>query len=132
MLTNSLTPLRRTELASRIDEYRAASRRPIEWAWALSGIAGLAVGVLVMDLADRQGWPHILQPILFFSAWAPMINAVFVARRRLKRRQAAYQVDCPSCSKPLLNRDGSGRLRLAAEHVTLTGHCPFCDAVIAD
>lgn len=129
-MADSLTPLRRTELASRIDAYRRGG--PVDWAWALSGIAGLAVGVLLIELTERRGWPRVLEPIFFFSGWVAMLNAWRVVRRRSKRLRAKYQVHCPHCSEPLLNRDGSGRLGLAAEHVTLTGHCPFCEARIAD
>jgi len=131
-MTDSHTPLRRTELARHIDAYRAAGHATIEWAWALSGLAGLAVGVLLIELTERRGWPPVLQPIFFFSGWAAMFNAWLVVRRRTKRRRPAWEVHRPRCSEPLLNRDGSGRLGLAAEHVTLTGHCPFCEATIAD
>ena len=133
MLTrNTRAPLHRSDLAIAIDAYRAASHHPLEWAWAISGVAGLAAGAALITVTISRGWPRVLEPIFFFGGWAVMLNSLRVVLRRSKRLRAEHQIACPACGGPLIDRYPGGRQRLAAEYAIATGRCSRCDAEIVE
>lgn len=108
-----------------VTAYKESARAPREWAVVIVGIGGLALAVAMIIIAEQRGWPSALLPIFFASGWATLLGSWVVARRRERKLRAKYQLLCPSCAAPLVDRS-----LVAAQVAIATGNCPRCGANI--
>lgn len=117
---------RREDLAALVAAYRRTTRGPRQWGWLAGGLGGLALGPLLITLAERLGWPEAVAPWFFALGWSIMLGCSAFLWRAERQARARYQFLCPACDAPLI--DGSlGRPGVArAELAIASGHCPAC------
>jgi len=122
--------LRREDLAALRAAYLRDSRAPQQWALVFVGFGGLALGPILITVAEYAGWPERLAPYFFFSGWAVLLSCLAILRRRNRRIRDRYQFRCPECDAAILN-SGADRADLArVELVIATARCPECGAGI--
>lgn len=123
--------LSRSQLASEIDEFRAALHRPREWVWVASAITGLMVASTAANYRIRHGTTSGVQLGLFLGGIAVFMVAYHIKRHHTKRIRAAFHLACPACGTRLFDAAHHGRGQmLAAEYTILTGTCGSCGASI--
>ena len=122
--------LRRDDLAAVVAGYRQDSRRPRARAGLVVGLSALPLAVALIALGGYLGWPDVLAPIFFVAGWTVLIASVGVLSRQERRLRAHYQICCPACGKPLLDRTLSRGGVPRAELAIATGNCPHCGAHI--
>jgi predicted RNA-binding Zn-ribbon protein involved in translation (DUF1610 family) len=123
--------LSRPQLASDIDEFRAALHRPREWVWVASAITGLVVASTAANYCIRHGTTGGVQLGLFLGGIAVFVFAYRIKRHHARRIRAAFHIACPACGTELLDtvQHSRGQM-LAAEYTMLTGTCGNCGASI--
>jgi hypothetical protein len=127
-IPSSLTTLRRDDLAACLSACRAACRAPAEWRIMGLGVAGFAVGPLLMQLRNYAGLPPALDPVALVIGWTIVLGMFAISLRRMRRIIARHQIACPACAHPMLDSAVLRRVDSAADKAVATGRCPHCGA----
>lgn len=118
--------LRREDVAGLAAAYQRELQGRKTWAWVAAGWGGMALGGLLIWVAERLGWPKAFQPGFFAMGWAFLLGSTAVVLVRGRRLRARYEIRCPECNVSLLGRPNLHGELTHAELAIATGHCPAC------
>jgi hypothetical protein len=88
-------------------------------------VLGVSFGGLTVG--EWLGWPDSAYMGLFFFFWAGLGGVMWYSSRVMREAAKESELECPACTRPLVNLLGSQRLSAQLEDL---GRCPQCAARI--
>ena len=94
--------LTRDDLAAVAEAYRLVARAPTRWILDAGLLGGLAIGAILMTVAEALHWPAALMPVFFASGWAITLGFAATGMPRNRRLVERFQWRCLHCEAPMI------------------------------